>query len=239
MPVARNRPPTPEHRTFAYVRCSTDMQAETGQSLQVQEAQLRGWAQMTGRTIDAVVVEAGTSGGVPFAKRPEGSKLLAELKRGDTVVVAKLDRFSRNLFDCLQTSQEFQRRGVHLFLLDVATGDAVTGNGAGKLYLSMLGAFAEFERDRISERIKATKQRQRQNGEFSGGTAPFGWVYGGNAGDKHRALVPVPKQQVVLRRVRRMAAKGLSPHKIAADLHSRGTPLSHVTIRKVLAGRSV
>jgi DNA invertase Pin-like site-specific DNA recombinase len=148
-------------RTVAYCRVSTEEQSANGQSLAVQEQQLRGWGQMTERHIDQVVIEAGVSGGIPFAQRPEGGKLWASLRRGDNLVVAKLDRFSRNLFDCLQVSQELQKRGVNLFLLDVGASDPVTGNGQSKLFLSMLGAFAEFERDRISERIKATKQRQK------------------------------------------------------------------------------
>jgi DNA invertase Pin-like site-specific DNA recombinase len=202
--------------------------------LQVQEQQLRGWAQMTERSIDAVVIEAGVSGGVPFAQRPEGGKLWADLRKGDNLVVAKLDRFSRNLFDCLQTSQELQKRGVNLSLLDIGASDPVTGNGQSKLFLAMLGAFAEFERDRISERIKATKQRQKARGEFSGGVARFGWRY-----DTDKRLVPVRDQQAVIKRVKWLAAKGLSPHKISAELRERGEYLSHVTVRKVLNGRAV
>jgi DNA invertase Pin-like site-specific DNA recombinase len=221
-------------RTVAYTRVSTDEQSANGQSLAVQEAQLRGWAQMTNRTIDAVVVEAGVSGGIAFSERPEGSKLWAQLQRGDNLVVAKLDRFSRNLFDCLQVSQELQKRGVNLFLLDVGASDPVTGNGQSKLFLSMLGAFAEFERDRISERIKATKQRQKANGEFSGGVAPFGWRY-----DANKRLMPVPEQQAVIRRVKRLWAKGYTPREISAELRKRGEYLSHVTVRKVLNGRAV
>jgi DNA invertase Pin-like site-specific DNA recombinase len=95
------------------------------------------------------------------------------------------------------------------------------------------GAFAEFERDRISERIKATKQRQKARGKFSGGVAPFGWVY-----DAQRRMVPVPAQQAVLRRVRRLSAKGYTPRQISADLRARGEYLSHVTIRKILSRRA-
>jgi DNA invertase Pin-like site-specific DNA recombinase len=96
----------------------------------------------------------------------------------------------------------------------------------------MLAAFAEFERDRISERIKATKQRQKANGEYSGGVARFGWRY-----DADKKLVPVPQQQAVIWRIRRLSAKGLSPAKIRAQLRERGEYLSHVTVRKVLNGR--
>jgi DNA invertase Pin-like site-specific DNA recombinase len=228
--VCRGEPQAEALRTIGYVRVSIEEQSANGQSLAVQEQQLRGWAQMTERSIDRVVIEAGVSGGVPFAQRPEGGTLWAELRRGDNLVVAKLDRFSRNLFDCLQVSQELQKRGVNLFLLDVGASDPVTGNGQSKLFLSMLGAFGEFERDRISERIKATKQRQKARGEFSGGVAPYGWVY-----DRDHKLVAVPEQQKTIQRIRQLARKGPSPYKISADLAANGVKLSHVTVRKIIA----
>jgi DNA invertase Pin-like site-specific DNA recombinase len=219
-------------RTYGYTRVSTDMQAEHGQSLELQRDQLAGWAQMTQRRIDTLIVESGISGLIPLAKRPEGAKLFAELVRGDAVVCTKIDRFSRNLFDCLSVAQEFQKRGVTLYLLDVDGADPVTGNGKSKLFLSMLGAFAEFERDRISARIRESKQRQKANGEYLGGPPPFGYRH-----DENRKLVPVPEQQAMLRRIHKLAAEGLSPYKISDDLAKRGVKLSHVTVRKIIAGR--
>jgi DNA invertase Pin-like site-specific DNA recombinase len=91
----------------------------------------------------------------------------------------------------------------------------------------------EFERDRIGKRIRATKRAQKARGEYLGGIPPFGWTY--NAGGKK---VAVPEQQAVLRRIRKLAAEGLSPYKISADLAAHGTRLSHTTVRKILAGRS-
>ena len=228
-PASASRPAS---RTIGYVRVSSDMQAENGQSLEVQQHTLAGWAQMMGLSLDAVVIEAGVSGGVAFAERPEGGKLLASLTRGDTLVAVKLDRFSRDLFDCLGVSQQLQDRGVALYLLDVNPADPVTGNGVSKLFMQMLGAFAEFERGRISERIKATKQRQKAKGEFSGGVAPFGWEY-----DDQKRLVPDPAQQAVIKRIRRMTDRGLSPHKISIKLREEGEYLSHMTVRKILTGR--
>jgi putative DNA-invertase from lambdoid prophage Rac len=229
---ARAASPAPAGRTYGYTRVSTDMQAERGQSLELQQDQLAGWAQMTQRRIDEMVIESGVSGSIPFAKRPEGGKLFAALARGDAVVCTKIDRFSRNLFDCLSIAQEFQKRGVTLYLLDVDGADPVTGNGKSKLFLSMLGAFAEFERDRISARIRESKQRQKANGEYLGGPAPFGYAH-----DAERRLVPVPEQQRAIRRIKKLAADGLSPYKISDDLATRGVKLSHVTIRKIIAGR--
>ena len=233
--MARTKTPAQQDlpsRIFAYCRVSTDEQVTNGQSLDVQESTLRGWASMHGRKIDQVVIEAGVSGGKEFAKRPEGAKLWSELRKGDTLVATKIDRLSRNLFDCLALSKEFQQRSVSLYLLDVDATDPVTGNGKSKMFLSMLGAFAEFERDRISERIRETKQAQKARGEYLGGKAPFGWIY-----DDARKLVAVPEQQAVLRRIRKLAADGLSPYRISANLATRGVKLSHVTVRKIIAGR--
>ena len=50
--------------------------------------------------------------------------------------------------------------------------------------------------------------------------------------------MPDPAQQRELRRIQRLHAEGLSPYKISADLAERGVKLSHVTIRKIIAGWS-
>ena len=85
----------------------------------------------------------------------------------------------------------FMARGVSLFLLDLNGGaDDVSGNGIARLFLTIVSAFAEFERDRIGERIRATKRAQKARGEYLGGKAPFGFTY-----DADRKLVPVPSRR--------------------------------------------
>ncbi|MBV9784890.1 MAG: recombinase family protein [Acidisphaera sp.] len=217
-------------RTFAYVRVSSDEQVETGQSLAVQTEQLRGWAMQHGRTIAETFTEAGISGGVPFHERPEGGRLWHLLERGDTVVASKLDRCFRSASDCLAVVEAFKQRGVSLFLLDLNGGaDDVSGNGIARLFLTIVSAFAEFERDRIGERIRATKRAQKARGEYSGGKIQFGYRR-----DAGRKLVPDPEQQRELQRIKRLAGRGWSPRKISADLASRGVKLSHVTIGKLI-----
>jgi putative DNA-invertase from lambdoid prophage Rac len=148
---------------FGYVRVSTDMQAEDGQSLAVQQRQLEGWAMQHGRTFDAMHIEPGISGAVPFAERPEGSRLWARLTKGDVLVAPKLDRMFRSAGDCLAVVESLKTRGVSLFLLDLNGGaDDVSGNGIARLFLTIVSAFAEFERDRIGERIRATKRARRR-----------------------------------------------------------------------------
>jgi DNA invertase Pin-like site-specific DNA recombinase len=228
------RSDAPEGRTFGYVWVSSDEQAESGQSLATQEQQLRGWAMQHNRPLAAVYVEAGVSGGIAFQERPEGAKLWAELARGDVLVASKLDRMFRSASDCLAVVEAFKARGVSLFLLDLNGGaDDVSGNGIARLFLTIVSAFAKFERDRIGERIRATKRAQKARGEYLGGVTAFGWTY-----DAERKLVEVPEQQRAIKRIHRLAGQGLSPYRISADLAEHGVKLSHVTVRKIVAGRA-
>ena len=240
LPASRLRPEAQAYgaaatkpRTFAYCRVSTDSQAENGQSLDVQWRQLEGWALQRGVGLDAVHVEAGVSGAVPFHEPPEGAKLWAGLRAGDTLVAAKLDRMFRSASDCLAVVEAFESRGVSLFLLDLNGGaDDVSGNGIARLFLTIVWAFAEFERNRIGERIRATKQRQKASGEFSG-AVPFGFMV-----DANRRLVPVKAQQAAIRRMHAFRRKGLSLRAISAELAKSGIKISHVSVGRVLGQQS-
>lgn len=129
-----------EGRLVGYARVST---AE--QSLQMQ--------------IDALV-EAGvhrdhihteTASGVA-SRRPALALALKDCRRGDTLVVWKLDRLGRSMLDLLNRINELEARGVGLRSL---TGSIDTTTPAGRLMLHVLGALAEFERDLIRERSRA------------------------------------------------------------------------------------
>ena len=231
MPKPHAPLPDQPARTFAYCRVSTDEQATTGQSLSVQEQQLRGWAMQHGRTLERVVIEPGISGSIPFNQRPEASKLWAELRKGDTVVAAKLDRCFRSASDCLAVVEAFKARGVSLFLLDLNGGaDDVFGNGIARLFLTIVSAFAEFERDRIGERIRATKRQQRGRREYLGGVVPFGYRLSPDS----RTLVEVPEQQAAIKRIMELRSEGLSGYKISDALKATGIRLSHVSVLKIL-----
>jgi putative DNA-invertase from lambdoid prophage Rac len=219
-------------RIFGYVRVSTDMQAEDGQSLEVQRRQLEGWAMQRGATLDSVAVEAGVSGSIPFHERPEGGTLWRLARRGDTVVAAKLDRMFRSASDCLAVVEAFKARGVSLFLLDLNGGaDDVSGNGIARLFLTIVSAFAEFERDRIGERIRQTKRAQKSRREYLGGILPFGYT----RSEDGRSLIEDPVQQAAIRRIRALRSNGLSSAKISAALKEDGIKLSHVSVLKIAA----
>jgi DNA invertase Pin-like site-specific DNA recombinase len=97
--------------------------------------------------------------------RPELQRLLDHLREGDVVVVWKLDRLSRSLKDVLHILEDIERRGAGFRSL---TEPVDTTTPAGKMFLAMVAAFAEFERAMIRERTKAGIDAARAQGRVGG-----------------------------------------------------------------------
>ena len=92
---------------------------------------------------------------------PAREKLLAFARKGDVVVVWKLDRLGRSLRDLIDVVNSLQDRGVGLRSLQEAID---TTTPAGKLTFHIFAALAEFERDMIRERTRARPRRRPQAG---------------------------------------------------------------------------
>lgn len=212
---------------FGYIRVSTGRQAEEGESLDVQQRQLAGYAMQHGWEIGRVFREEGISGSIPVAERPAGAEMLEAAKAGDVIIAAKLDRMFRSALDALQTVAALQKRGVALHLIDL--GGDVSGNGMAKMFLTVAAAFAEAERGRIAERIATVKKDQAARGRFLGGAIPFGYRV------EDGALVEDEAQQKAIRAMRKLHRRGLSLRSIAAEIGERHRiEVSHVTVGKVL-----
>lgn len=102
--------------------------------------------------------ENGVSASVPFAERLAGAELTAALQPGDHIIAAKLDRMFRSAEDAHSTVNRFKAMDVHLRLLDFS-GDC-SGNGVATLLLGVLSSVAQWERERIAERISEGKAQQ-------------------------------------------------------------------------------
>lgn len=93
------------------------------------------------------------------------NQMLGYLRRGDTVVVWKLDRLARSLRHLIELIADFEKRGIGFRSLQE---NIDTTTASGKLFLHIFGALAEFERELIRERtlagLKAAAQRGRKGG---------------------------------------------------------------------------
>lgn len=211
-----------------YVRVSTERQADEGVSLEEQIRRIEGRALEQGWQIAEVFVERGVSGSVPLGDRPEGARLLAALQPGDVVIAAKLDRMFRSALDALNVIRDFQRQRISLWLLDL--GGDVSGDGIARLVLTILAAIAEFERERIGERIRDAKRHQRRIGQYLGGDRPFGWRVGEDG-----MLVEDEAEQRALADMREMRDAGTSFRNIAARIEqTHGIQISHQGVKRVL-----
>lgn len=208
-------------KVFGYVRVSTSEQATNGESLETQKAKIIGYAMMQGWEVADIFVEAGVSGSIPLAERPEGQRLLSAAGKGDMIITPKLDRMFRSASDALGTLEELKAQGTGLVMIDL--GGDVTGNGISKLVFTILSAVAENERERIRERIREVKRHLASQGVYGGGRTPFGFdVVDGK-------LVENAEQQAVIRSMIDAKAAGTSIRKIA-EAHS----MQPMTVKRIL-----
>ena len=149
-------------RAALYVRVSTD-----GQTCENQERELRASAARMGHEIVGIYRDDGISGAKGRDRRPGFDALHRDIarRRFDLVMAWSVCRLGRSLRDLLALLEDMRAKGVDLFLekqgLDTSTP-------SGRLMFQMVGAFAEFERAIISERVKSGMARARANGRHVG-----------------------------------------------------------------------
>jgi DNA invertase Pin-like site-specific DNA recombinase len=116
--------------------------------------------------------DGGFSGGT--MDRAALQRLLADIGTGkvDTVVVYKIDRLTRSLFDFAKIVEAFDAKGVSFVSV---TQQFNTTTSMGRLTLNVLLSFAQFEREVIAERVRDKIAASKQKGMWMGGTVPLGY----------------------------------------------------------------
>ena len=101
-------------------------------------------------------------------QRPELDSLLAFVREGDTVVVHSMDRLACNLDDLRRLVQKLTRRGVRIEFVKECLTFTGEDSPMANLMLSVMGAFAEFERALIRERQREGIALAKQRGAYRG-----------------------------------------------------------------------
>ena len=142
---------------YGYARVSTATQGRDGHSLEDQVAALTSYG------CQEIIQEAFTG---KTMESPAFQALFDKLKASDTLVVTKLDRFARTAIDGVQTVRNLFERGVKVHILNMGlVENTLTGN----LILTVMLAFAEYERGMIVERTQTGKSVARMNPDFHDG----------------------------------------------------------------------
>ncbi|MEJ7785581.1 MAG: recombinase family protein [Solirubrobacteraceae bacterium] len=219
--MTENRTPAGTKRAAAYVRVSTERQAKEGLSLDEQQRRVEAHIAAQGWTLVRTYVEAGVSGAVPFADRPELSLLMASLDGIDRVVIPKLDRLGRSTKALLDAFDVFEQAGVGV----VSLAESIdTATPVGKLTRTLLAAIAEFERDRLKERVTEVVDVRARQGVHHGGPQPYGYDYIRNEkGESTKdGLVIIEAQAVIIRRIFGDFIAGKTQRQIARELNDDG-----------------
>lgn len=198
---------------IGYIRVSTDQQGDSGAGLAAQRDAIAAYCRKAGLELVAVHEDAGVSGAAELADRPGLIAAIGQMKRGDTLVVAKRCRLGREQMAVLMIERAVTKRGA-----SISSADGV-GNGddpSAKFMAAIVDAAACYERNMIRCRTRAALAAKRRAGERTGGV-PFGYSV-----DADGRLVPVDAEQVVLRRIIECRQAGLSLRAIAAILNDEG-----------------
>lgn len=146
--------------TWAYYRVSTEEQTVESQKIGVLD-----YAKRLNLNIDREIIDDGVSGTV-LAKDRNLNKILKQAKQGDKVIVSELSRLGRSTSDVLNTCQIFIKRGIDCYF--VKQSMALDNTPMGKMMVAILSAFAEMERDLISQRTKEGLARVKAQGKVLG-----------------------------------------------------------------------
>ncbi len=139
---------------IAYYRVSTG-----DQSIEAQRHAL-------GSDFDKEFADQGVSGGTMAADRPDFSRLLEQVRKGDTVCVYAVDRLGRDALDVQSTVRRLIDMGVTVDIY----GLGQIGRGVGEIILAVLAQVADMERHKIRERTEQGRATARASLQATGRT---------------------------------------------------------------------
>lgn len=206
----------------AYIRVSTEGQAERGLGLEVQREDVERFCEQQGWEVLRVYEDAGVSGATPPPDRPAFADLLTDLEANgiDKVVVARLDRLARDLGGQLWAEKELLVNSVEL----VSVAEPFRGDDPVAIaFRQIIGVFAELEKRQLVRRLQAGRSAKHRRGGYAGGqTIPYGLRVQGE-GDE-AVLVANESEALVVKRIYEWRAAGQTLRSIAETLNDKGVP---------------
>lgn len=162
-------------KAATYSRVSTDEQAKEGFSLEVQAEKSLQYIKLQDWEFIRAYSDPGCSG--KDLKRKEIQLVIKEIKEGriQALVVHKLDRLTRNIGDLNDLVNMFQKYGVKF----VSTTENIdTSTAVGRMFIAMLGIFAQWYRENLSEEVRKGQSKRAEKGLLSVSVPMFGYALG-------------------------------------------------------------
>ncbi|WGT38541.1 recombinase family protein [Lysinibacillus sp. 1 U-2021] len=155
-----------------YVRVSTDEQARHGYSIAAQIEKLEAYCISQGWEMVKQFIDDGYS--AKDLNRPQFKEMVNIVKKGgiDVVLVYRLDRLTRSVVDLYSILQELDKYECKF---KSATEVYDTTNAMGRLFITLVAAIAQWERENTAERVRMGMEKKIKLGLWKGGTPPYGY----------------------------------------------------------------
>lgn len=198
-------------RTVAYIRVSTEQQADHGSSLEAQQARIEQYAALYDLEIVAVEIDAGVS--AKSLERPALQRALERLStfQAEALLVTKLDRLTRSVRDlCTLVDVYFRDGGYRLMSV---SENVDTSTAMGRMVLNILATVSQWEREAAAERTQQVMQHLKRTGKFTGGWPPYGFSLNDEGN-----LVENPEEVALVVTAKSLHAQRYSLRAIAREL---------------------
>ena len=223
-------------KTAVYVRVSTDEQAKEGYSIRAQIEKLKNYIVIKNWDFYKVYADEGISG-KNITERPAINELIADIKSGKVknVLVYKIDRLTRSIKDLIDLA-EIMNDNSCAFNSVMESID--TSTASGRMFLKIIGIFAEFERENLIERITLACEKKVKEG-YTLATFTPSYGYDRQIGEKIQTVNQ--EEAKIVREIYQMYSEGnMSYNAIAKNLNARnikpklGGAWGNVSVRAVL-----
>ena len=196
-----------------WIRVSTEDQAK-GESPEHHEERARSYAKSRGWEVKELYNLAGQSGKA-VREHPEAKRMMKDVERGHItgLVFSKLARLSRNRRELEDFSDFFNKHRADLISLSEAIDTSTAG---GRMFFHLLGVFAQWEREEITERVNASVLTRAKLGKSINGTSPYGYVW------KDRKLIIKPEEAAIRRKAYELFLQYRRKGQVAKELNAAG-----------------
>ena len=197
-------------KAVAYIRVSTEDQANKGVSLSAQEEKIRSYALVYDLEITELIKDAGFS--AKNMNRPGIKNLISLMQKKtiEAVIVSKLDRLTRNIKDLSEIVELSNKKGIVL----ISVGEHLDSeSAAGRMIVNMIGVIANWEREVIGERTATSLRFKRDSGLRYNAEPLYGFRHNG------KKLEKVEDELEIIESISLLYQKGISYTRIASRLN--------------------